>query len=51
MNVNLNNSKVICVGRNFVEHVHELNNEIPESPVIFIKSNSAISHKLNLIPT
>ena len=22
-------SKVVCVGRNFVEHIHELNNEVP----------------------
>lgn len=36
-------SKVICIGRNYVEHIHELDNAIPEEPVIFIKPNSAIS--------
>ena len=36
-------SKVVCVGRNYVEHIHELNNEIPENMVLFNKPNSAIS--------
>ena len=39
-------SKIVCVGRNYVEHVEELNNEIPSEPVIFIKPNSAISNQL-----
>ena len=38
--------KIICVGRNYVEHIQELNNEIPEEPVLFIKPNSAIADKL-----
>ena len=39
-------SKVVCVGRNYVEHIEELNNEVPDQPVIFIKPNSAISNEL-----
>lgn len=39
-------SKVICIGRNYVDHAKELNNEVPTSPVIFIKPNSAISREL-----
>jgi len=35
--------KVVCVGRNYVAHIEELNNEIPEQPVIFVKPDSAIS--------
>ncbi len=35
-------SKVICIGRNYVEHIKELNNEMPGQPVIFVKPNSAI---------
>ncbi|WP_435234761.1 fumarylacetoacetate hydrolase family protein [Psychromonas sp. PT13] len=35
-------SKVVCVGRNYVEHIKELNNEIPDNAVIFVKPNSAI---------
>jgi len=39
-------SKIICVGRNYVEHIRELNNEIPENMIIFLKPNSAISNEL-----
>ena len=39
-------SKVVCIGRNYVDHIKELNNEIPENMVFFIKPNSAISQKL-----
>lgn len=39
-------SKVICIGRNFVEHIEELDNETPSSMVIFNKPNSAICDKL-----
>jgi 2-keto-4-pentenoate hydratase/2-oxohepta-3-ene-1,7-dioic acid hydratase in catechol pathway len=40
-------SKVICIGRNYVEHIKELNNEIPSSMVVFNKSNNAITDQLN----
>lgn len=36
-------TKIVCIGRNYVEHIQELENEIPTEPVIFIKPNSAIS--------
>lgn len=39
-------SKVICIGRNYVEHIQELGNETPESMVVFNKPNSAISETL-----
>lgn len=39
-------SKVVCIGRNYVEHIHELNNEIPSSMVIFNKPNSAVTDTL-----
>lgn len=39
-------SKVACIGRNYVEHAHELGNAVPEQPVIFCKPNSAISSTL-----
>ncbi|QEO56875.1 fumarylacetoacetate hydrolase family protein [Francisella marina] len=48
MQIDLTKSKVICIGRNYVEHIHELNNEIPDSPVIFIKPNSSIAKNLKL---
>jgi len=34
--------KIIAVGRNYVEHIQELNNEQPEDPVIFTKPETAI---------
>lgn len=35
-------SKIVCVGRNYVAHIRELGNEIPEDMVVFNKPNSAI---------
>ena len=34
-------SKVICIGRNYVDHIKELANEIPDEMVVFLKPNSA----------
>lgn len=42
-------SKIVCIGRNYVEHIHELNNEIPSSMVVFNKANSAITDVLHFI--
>ena len=39
-------NKVVCVGRNYVEHIKELGNEIPQNMVLFLKPNSAISNEL-----
>ncbi len=41
-------SKVVCVGRNYAEHIKELGNETPSEPVIFVKPNSAIAEQLVL---
>jgi 2-keto-4-pentenoate hydratase/2-oxohepta-3-ene-1,7-dioic acid hydratase in catechol pathway len=40
-------SKVVCIGRNYVEHIEELGNEIPENMVVFNKPNSAITDTLH----
>ena len=45
-NQDIKPSKVVCVGRNYVEHIEELDNETPDSMVIFNKPNSAISKNL-----
>lgn len=37
--------KIICIGRNYVDHISELNNERPEEPVIFLKPDTAILPK------
>jgi 2-keto-4-pentenoate hydratase/2-oxohepta-3-ene-1,7-dioic acid hydratase in catechol pathway len=34
--------KIICIGRNYAQHIEELQNERPSEPVIFIKPDSAI---------
>ncbi len=34
--------KIICIGRNYVAHIKELNSEMPDEPVIFMKPDSAL---------
>jgi len=34
--------KIICVGRNYANHIEELQNERPSEPVVFMKPDSAI---------
>lgn len=34
--------KIICIGRNYSEHISELNNEKPVDPVIFLKPETAV---------
>lgn len=39
--------KIICIGRNYNAHIRELNNEVPEEPVIFIKPDTALLRNNN----
>src|SRR5690606_24231879 len=34
--------KIICIGRNYSEHIKELENEKPTDPVIFLKPDTSI---------
>lgn len=34
--------KIICIGRNYTEHIAELQNERPEDPVIFLKPETSV---------
>ena len=34
--------KIICIGRNYVDHIRELNNAVPASPVFFLKPDSSL---------
>jgi acylpyruvate hydrolase len=34
--------KIICIGRNYAEHIEELKNERPSEPVIFMKPDTAL---------
>jgi len=37
--------KIICIGRNYVDHAKELNNPVPKKPVFFLKPDSSIIRK------
>ena len=39
--------KIICIGRNYFNHVKELNNSIPSEPMFFLKPDSSILPKRN----
>lgn len=34
--------KIICIGRNYVDHIKELNNSIPDEPVLFLKPETSL---------
>jgi 5-carboxymethyl-2-hydroxymuconate isomerase len=34
--------KIVCVGRNYTDHITELGNEVPEKPLLFLKPTSAV---------
>lgn len=34
--------KIFCIGRNYIDHAKELNNKIPEQPLVFIKPSTAL---------
>lgn len=37
--------KIICVGRNYVAHAKELNNDVPTRPMLFMKPDSSVLHR------
>ncbi len=34
--------KIICIGQNYIKHIKELNHEIPQEPVFFMKPDSSL---------
>jgi 2-keto-4-pentenoate hydratase/2-oxohepta-3-ene-1,7-dioic acid hydratase in catechol pathway len=34
--------KIICIGRNYIDHAKELNNPVPKEPVFFLKPDSSL---------
>ena len=40
-------TKVLCVGRNYVDHIEELNNAIPDSMVVFNKPSTSVTSSLS----
>ena len=37
--------KIICIGRNYIKHIEELENNIPPKPLFFLKPETAIQPK------
>lgn len=42
--VNLPLGKIVCIGRNYAEHARELNNPVPDEPLLFIKPATSAVH-------
>ncbi|WP_062267804.1 fumarylacetoacetate hydrolase family protein [Endozoicomonas arenosclerae] len=40
--IDLPTGKVVCVGRNYAKHIQELNNPLPDDPVLFIKPATSL---------
>lgn len=38
----LSAGSIYCIGRNYAKHAHELNNPVPEEPVVFLKPRSSL---------
>jgi 2-keto-4-pentenoate hydratase/2-oxohepta-3-ene-1,7-dioic acid hydratase in catechol pathway len=36
--------KVVCVGRNYLDHIQELNNAVPEQALLFMKPSTALCY-------
>ncbi len=45
-NKSIRPGKIVCIGRNYVAHIAELDNEMPPQPVIFCKPHAAIAHNI-----
>ncbi|MBL3555080.1 MULTISPECIES: fumarylacetoacetate hydrolase family protein [Marinobacter] len=42
--VHLPLGKIVCIGRNYAEHARELNNPVPDEPLLFIKPATSAVH-------
>ena len=49
-NTDIEPTKIICIGRNYVEHAKELDSPVPTEPVFFVKTlNSLITNGTAII--
>lgn len=37
--------KIVCIGRNYADHIRELNNAVPTAPVFFLKPETALTRR------
>lgn len=44
-------SKIVCIGRNYAEHIKEFDNDESQEPIIFLKPNSAIADTVYACPS
>jgi 2-keto-4-pentenoate hydratase/2-oxohepta-3-ene-1,7-dioic acid hydratase in catechol pathway len=35
-------SKIVCIGKNYMEHAREMGDDVPEEPIIFLKPSTAV---------
>ncbi len=47
--LNINPTKIVCIGLNYKDHAKELNMELPKEPVIFLKPTSSIIYNNDTI--
>ena len=45
--------KVVCIGRNYLDHIDEMNSAVPTSPLLFLKPKAALCsmHAPLVVPT
>jgi 2-keto-4-pentenoate hydratase/2-oxohepta-3-ene-1,7-dioic acid hydratase in catechol pathway len=48
-NIEINPSKIIAIGRNYLDHIKETNAPIPKEPVFFVKTSNTLVSKNNPI--
>jgi 2-keto-4-pentenoate hydratase/2-oxohepta-3-ene-1,7-dioic acid hydratase in catechol pathway len=44
-------SKIVCVGKNYIEHAKEFGEEVPTEPVLFMKASSSYSGPFDVVET
>ncbi|GFD82541.1 isomerase/hydrolase [Tenacibaculum sp. KUL118] len=46
-------TKVVCIGRNYLDHIQEMHSAVPEAPLLFMKPKAALCHMHDniVIPT
>ncbi|SFR45966.1 2-keto-4-pentenoate hydratase/2-oxohepta-3-ene-1,7-dioic acid hydratase (catechol pathway) [Halogeometricum rufum] len=43
-------TKIVCIGRNYAEHADEMDNEVPDRPLLFLKPPNALAGHGDTVP-